>query len=68
MNEKTMGISYMVEIPAGTVVHIGGWPVEVVTAVTVKSDPSNIELVTRDLYLRRGASSPTPAPSSDQGA
>lgn len=42
-----------VTIPAGTVVHICGWPVEVTTDVEVTATRANIELVTRDLYLRK---------------
>jgi hypothetical protein len=42
-----------VVIPAGTVVHICGWPVEVATDVEVTASRGNIELVTRDLYLRK---------------
>jgi hypothetical protein len=39
-------------IPAGTRVHICGWPVEVTRDTEVISDRGNIELVRRDLYLR----------------
>lgn len=39
-------------LKAGTIVHICGWPVELTTETVVASSAGNIELVTRDLYLR----------------
>lgn len=40
------------KVPAGTVVHICGWPVELTAETEIASAPGNLELVTRDLYLR----------------
>ncbi len=45
-------------IPAGTLVHICGWPVEITSDTEIVSDPANIELVRRDLYLRRSGELP----------
>lgn len=45
-------------LPAGTVVHVCGWPVEVTHETQVVSDRANIELVRRDLYLRSSGDLP----------